>query len=120
MGSFAKSTPTLGLEVIFNYMPLDLMAREWAHNTANRIQGRNKQQWDYIGQGRKRGHLHYYKTETLDSTILTYQWEGLPTCNITDGKPFTPPAGDYILAYTDGSKIEDCLLYTSPSPRDRG
>ena len=31
----------------------------------------------------------------------------MPACNITDGIPFTPSLGDYILAYTDGSKIED-------------
>ena len=38
---------------------------------------------------------------------MIYQWSGLPQCSVTDGKPFTPPEGDYILAYTDGSKIGD-------------
>ena len=83
------------------------MAQEWAQNTVNRIKGRNKTRWDYIGNGRKRGHLYYYKPERLDSIPMTYQWTGLPQCNVTDGKPFTPPNGDYILAYTDGSKIDD-------------
>ena len=38
---------------------------------------------------------------------MTYQWTGLPQCSVTEGKPFTPPEGDYISAYTDGSKIKD-------------
>ena len=43
----------------------------------------------------------------MDSIPLEYQWTGLPQCNVTDGKPFTPPDGDYILAFTDGSKIDE-------------
>ena len=41
LGAFAKSTPTLGLEIIYGYMPLDLKAQMDAECTALRIKNRN-------------------------------------------------------------------------------
>ena len=33
---------------------------------------------------------------------------------------FKTPIWDYMAALVDDERVEDCLLYTSPSPRDRG
>ena len=182
LGSFAPSTPTRGLEVIFNFIPLHLKAKEAAAKAAVRIQGRNTSRWDSLGRADLRGHLRYYKTNwgPIDRIRPRYYWNNpiqVDEVSLQDGKPTTPSG---ILCYTDGSKIEDgptgfgyiikdedtelsgkgslgkhatvfqgetyailaaantlsdpppskpihfyidskaCLLYTSPSPRDRG
>ena len=52
LGSFVKSTPTAGLEVIFGPRPLCLLAQTEARMAAIRIQGRNPTSWDGVG-GRK-------------------------------------------------------------------
>ena len=103
LGAYARRTPTLGLEVLYGYMPLDLKAQLEAECAAIHIQYRNPQRWDYIGFGNRRGHLHHYRTQygETDKINLTYQWQGLPEPDIGDGRPLP------------------CLLYTSPSPRDK-
>lgn len=106
LGTFARSTPTLGLEVIFNYLPLDLRAELEAHKCAIRILHRNPPRWDYIGHKSRRGHLFYYNTRTLplDKIATVYQWDNLPIADIANGEPVTT---DGIVCYTDGSKTED-------------
>ena len=74
-GSFAPSTPTKGLEIILNYMPLDLNIMEEAEKTAIRIKGRNKKKWDYIGKGEGRGHLFYYRRDWGELDDLTERFD---------------------------------------------
>ena len=59
MGAFARSTPTMGLELLYDFMPLDIRATVAATKAANRIQGRNIVRWDSVGHGVRRGHLYY-------------------------------------------------------------
>ena len=91
LGAFAKSTPTLGLEVLFGYIPLDLKAQMEAECAAVRIRGRNPERWDVIGYGRRHGHLHNYRTDygICDRIPMTYQWGGLPAHKIGNGRPAT-------------------------------
>ena len=47
-GCYPRSTPTLGLEVILDYQPLDIRARVEAAKAAARIEGRNTIRWEGI------------------------------------------------------------------------
>ena len=87
-------------------MRLDLQAQLAAECAAIRIKDRNLYRWDRIGDGSRRGHLHYYTTDygECNRIAITYQWSGLPTANITDGRAFETPG---IVCYTDGSQIDD-------------
>ncbi len=53
-----RTTPTAGLEVILNLMPLKLHVLSTACSTAFRIRKQNQKWWDGIGEGHLRGHLH--------------------------------------------------------------
>ena len=57
MGQFLKSTPTAGLEVLLNVLPLDLYVKQEARSTAARLGGVAPDGWDGVGHGRKRGHI---------------------------------------------------------------
>ena len=104
LGSFAKSTPTKGLEIIFNYMPLDLLAKQEALKAALRLGSRNKKRWDGVGIGSKRGHLFYYPPplDTMDRMEVKYNWDMVPELDMDSGQPLEH---DGITCYTDGSKM---------------
>ena len=95
MGHFPTSTPTKGLEIIFNYTPLDIKASEEAAKAAARIKGRNKIRWDGVGHGLKKGHLRYYQKEwgQLDTIPTVYNWHSNIKFNsgsLKSGTPATP------------------------------
>ena len=106
LGAFARSTPTLGLEILYDYMPLDIRVEMEAVKTANRIRYRNPERWDGIGDGQRRGHLYYYRDtkEELDDMSPIFQWSGLPEFEIGDGNPSVTEG---TVCYTDGSQQED-------------
>ena len=67
-----RSTPTLGLEVMLGWVPLDLHAVEIGLNTYYRIKHDSPPTWDYIGkQAKVCGHLGRWKklgeTKRLES-----------------------------------------------------
>ena len=51
----APSTPTKGMEVIYNFMPLDILIEKRASETMARINYQIQPTWDGIGKGRKNG-----------------------------------------------------------------
>jgi ribonuclease HI len=110
LGHFRKSTPTAGLEVIFDLIPLDIYLNGEAAKTFQRISGRNPTRWDGIGTGKKRGHLFKAgqflpgKTVALDTKVVTYQWVKNYSVDITDDG--IPIEGNDITCYTDGSLID--------------
>ena len=58
MGHFLRSTPTAGLEVLFNLLPIDLFVKREAEAAAARIKGIVPLGWDGLGNGNRRGHLY--------------------------------------------------------------
>ena len=102
------STPTLGLEIILDLPPLDLLVKEEARREAARISGRNPVRWDGIGRSNKRGHLFRSHKDwgQLDRIPKTYLWQRLQI----DYDSFKTG----ILEEPKGSTIcYTCLLYTS-------
>ena len=57
MGSFAKSTPSRGLELALNMPPLAQKAKEEARMALHRVIGTYPTAWDGLGDGSRRGHL---------------------------------------------------------------
>ena len=93
LGHFLPSTPTLGLQVIFGYVPLDILAQEEAAKAVLRIAGRNPQRWDGIGHRFKRGHVFLASTEwgLRDEMPAVYVWKDRPHLDVdslTDGSPY--------------------------------
>ena len=58
MTHMRRTTPTRGVEAIIGLMPLDLYIESMATRTTLRVMERNRPNWDGIGRGRLRGHLH--------------------------------------------------------------
>ena len=113
----AKSTPTLGLEVIGGLIPLDLLAKGEAIKTAVRITGRNRSTWDGIGTtaSTSRGHLRWIQSEAeemglgnviLDTGSKTRSWDKTYQVDESTFEHGIPEVEPGLTCYTDGSKIK--------------
>ena len=58
------------------------------------------------------------RAEAKDEPITVYSGDMIPEDPTTTAKPVSPKIP--IVKLAPGQRIEICLLYTSPSPRDRG
>ena len=109
-----KSTPTAGMEIIYNIPPLDLEVEKRAKNNYIRIISSIPTIWDRKGTGKQVGHLLYW--ERLCSITLHKQPDQIPLHRSWDKKfsTSTIPSknGDHepccydIVCYTDGSKMD--------------
>ena len=82
-----RSTPTKGLEVIYDLIPLDIFVERIALNTHKRINEVTKNNWRGSNKsGKEKSHLLHWDDMEMSLGI------------------------DY---------PDSCLLYTSPSPRDK-
>ena len=77
ISSCYRSTPTRGLESIYGLPPLGLFIRYNALNTYASIRDRNCSEWDGIGNGRSRGHLHWWG-KLLKNLKLDYERDCCP------------------------------------------
>ena len=109
MGSFLKSTNTLGLEIILNFLPLDILAKEEARKAAYKISGQNPVQWDEIGTSNRHSHLfHNHKDwRDLDRIPKTYLWsrQNADWDSFDSGTPEEPDGT--VICYTNGSQITE-------------
>ncbi len=111
-----RTTPTAGLEAILDLMPLELHALSTACNTAFRIREQNQKQWDGVGEGHLRGHLHglggtLEKVGLKDIPSDKYIGRQLHKHYYVDQNSMnddTPIWGSFIKCYTDGSLIQGC------------
>ena len=56
-----KKTPTAGLEVIFDFPPIDLVLRETALKSYLIVQTHHRTKWDGLGRNIAYGHLRWCK-----------------------------------------------------------
>ena len=112
-----SSSPTMGLGVIYNLLPLDLFIRKTAAMTYLRIHNQTKPFWD--GIGKQKGKLGHLKTcskflEKLglmgipqDKITMSHCWQ--KNFKILDFEDFkndsTESKPNMIYCYTDGSKV---------------
>ena len=70
----APSTPTKGLDVIYNLMPLDILIEKRASETMARINDQIQPSWDGIGKGNKNGLIRKWRsaeTKILNNIVIT-------------------------------------------------
>ena len=115
-----RSTPTLGLEVIYDLLPLDLHIKQLALNTMKRILPMTSSKWDGIGKN-KNGHIKFW-TKELDKLGLITECNdkiipdrlGNKNFEILDFETHGNDAEESynnIYVYTDGSKIDGLAGY---------
>ncbi len=109
-----RTTPTNGMAVILDLMPLDLHILQTACNAAFRIRGQNRTKWDGVGELHLRGHLlvmEGYLGQMGFKDMHPDQYNGrlwnrqyiVDQSSMKDG---TPIWGNFIPCYTDGSLIQ--------------
>ena len=115
MAPMAKSTPTLGLEVIGGLMPLDLLVKGEAIKTMARISKRNPVIWDGVGDGQHRGHLIWSRhaavdagveSVSLDTASKTRSWDKRYVVDESTFGHGIPDVETGLCCFTDGSRIK--------------
>merc|ERR1712079_514949 len=67
----APSTPTKGLEIIYNLMPLDILFEKRASETMARINNQIQPSWDGIGSGKKNGLIKRWRSKIVGKRNFT-------------------------------------------------
>ena len=110
----APSTPTKGLEVIYNLMPLDILFEKRASTIMARIDSQIQPSWDGIGKGKKNGLIRRWRSAAAMISKNTVKTDKIPT-KIVRERNFlvhNPDNGRIkgkelkgIVSYTDGSLL---------------
>ena len=109
-----KSTPTKGLEILYNLPPLDNHIHRVSLNTYLRMKYQVHASWDGIGSTKK-GHLTLLENECIsaglsnlpiDSIIPIRVWEKNYIIKEFDSNSTQKENKSDIYCYTDGSKID--------------
>ena len=115
---FLRSTPTAGLEVLFDVPPILMRLRQLAALGHLRIQGRNPPRWDGIGLNKKRGHCFLNQKmiedlglggHTLDAVPKTRIWNKSYSVDITEHDGCH--SHNTLIIYTDGSLKDERAGY---------
>jgi len=112
MGNFRRSTPTAGLEILFNIPPLHLYVQQRAITTHTRLWGNDSRRMaDSTHRKSAQKHLDRMGIPAFqrDSSKGEYRWDKkykLDHDSLKTGKPLIEPNGD-ISVYTDGSLLEN-------------
>lgn len=113
-----KSSPTCGLEIIYNLLPLDLQILKTAVNTYWRIKSKVKfDNWDgHTNLVNQKSHLWFLNTissdiglkdSITDEIIATRIWnKRFKIMDFDETKNLSQEDPDTIYCYTDGSKID--------------
>ena len=110
-----RTTPTNGMEVILDLMPLDLHILQTACNAAFRIRGQNRTKWDGVGELHLRGHLLVMEgylgqmgfKDTHPDQYNGRLWNKQYIVDQSSMKDGTPVWGSFISCYTDGSLMKE-------------
>ena len=112
----APSTPTKGMEVMYNLMPLDILIEKRASETMARINDQIQPSWDGIGKNNKNGLITRWTSaaaKICNNIVIT---DKIPTKivkerNFTVHDPLDGRIKDKeangILSYTDGSVLNN-------------
>ena len=124
LANVAPSTPTKGMEIIYNIMPLDILIEKRASETMSRIDSLLQPSWDGIGKGKKNGLIKRWRSsaaEICNNIVLT---DKIPTKIVKernfivhepdDGRVKDIEANG-VISYTDGSVLDNktgCGVHT--------
>ena len=125
----APSTPTKGMEVIYNLMPLDILIEKRASETMARINNQIQPSWDGIGKGNKNGIIKRWRSAAAEICSEIVITDRIPTKIVkernfivhdpSDGRLKDKEASG-ILSYTDGSVLNSrtgCGVHTVQGKR---
>lgn len=112
------STPTAGLEIILDIMPLDIKIQEMALKAACRVMSINQTRWDGIGKN-SLGHLRWCKNKLQKMGTTSFEFDDTRTLNLSGNykvdlesfKSGLPNSESEITAYSDGSIYQDSTGY---------
>ena len=129
IANVAPSTPTKGLEIIYNLMPLDILIEKRASEIMARIYNQIQPSWDGIGKGKKKGLVTRWRSASTVICNNIVKTDKIPT-KIVKEKHFTIHAPDDgrikhkqatgVISYTDGSVLDDktgCGVHTIQGER---
>ena len=129
IANVAPSTPTKGMEIIYNLMPLDILFEKRASEIMARINPQLRSSWTGIGKGRKNGLIARWRSASAKICNNIDKTDKIPT-QIVDAKNYKvhPPddgrrkhkEATGIISYTDGSVLENktgCGVHTTQGKR---
>jgi len=116
-GPFRQSTPTAGLEVVFDIPPLELHIEAEGIVTLERIKGRNPERWDGIGHGKTRSTIRsWYQAKVdwglkgveVEKVNLEMHWDNNFVVDVgnKEGSGQDHEEGA-VCCFTDGSKLDN-------------
>ena len=120
----APSTPSKGLEVIYNLMPLDIFFEKRASEIMARIDNQIHPTWDVIGKGKRNGFVIRWRTASAKICNNIVKTEKIPTKIVKERNYKVHPPEDGrikqkeasgIISYTDGSVLDNktgCGVHT--------
>ena len=120
----APSTPTKGLEVIYNLMPLDILIEKRASEIMARIINQIQPSWDGIGKGKKNGFITRWRKASAEICNNITKTDKIPTKMAKERNFKVHPPDDGrikfkeangIISYTDGSLLDNktgCGIHT--------
>ena len=124
IANVAPSTPTKGLEVIYNLMPLNILIEKRASETMARINNQIHSSWDGVGKGNKNGLIKRWRSAAARITNNIVVTDKIPT-KVVQERNFivhNPDNGRIkdkeltgIVSYTDGSLLNNqtgCGVHT--------
>ena len=127
IANVAPSTPTKGLEVIYNILPIHILIEKIASETMARIQHQLRPSWSGIGT--KRNGLIFRWKSARTGISNTFKTDRIPTKLVKERKftIHTPDDGRTklkeatgIISYTDGSVLDNktgCGIHTTLGQR---
>ena len=124
IANVAPSTPTKGLEVLYNIMPIEILVEKRASEIMARINNNLDSSWDGLGKNNKKGTILRWKTGKKEITNQITNSDRIPK-KITQERKYkvhTPDDGRHkhkevtgITSYTDGSVLNNrtgCGIHT--------
>ena len=129
IANVAPSTPTKGLEVIYNIMPVHILIEKRASETMARINNQLRTSWDGISNIKKKGLIARWKTKASEISNNIVQTDRIPTKLVKERsfKIHPPDEGRTkykevvgINSYTDGSVLNEktgCGIHTTLGDR---
>ena len=129
IANVAPSTPTKGLEVIYNILPINIHIEKRASETMARITQQLHSSWDGIGTTKRNGLIYRWKSAMTGISNNTVKTDRIPTKLVKERK-FKIHAPDDgrtkikealgIISYTDGSLLNNktgCGIHTTLGKR---
>ena len=118
MMSVRKSCPTIRLEIILGFTPLEIKIRELALSEMLRIIPHGRTKWDGCGS-KGTGHIKYAQSNLLELGINEFKFDCTKsiqlqqdyTVDLDSFKSGLPNTNNELVVYSDGSKLDQHTGY---------